>query len=226
VRSASFVLAQTALAAVVVASTAACSPLTGAAGDRPEGYRLVEGRLSLPDEDLLGRQVTGLQIAALHLDADGAIAPFVSDVFDPATSRAEASFVVPVDGGVDSVVVLQVPSSGGRGTGAFLGQLLFDGVTLLPRGDDDVDLGVVTVEAGARAPADTTLSPEAGTSPLSQTDSDDDGVSNALDDDDDDDGTPDASDDDDAGDGIDDALQVLSALPDGDGDGVADVLER
>ncbi|MBM4283594.1 MAG: hypothetical protein FJ137_23605, partial [Deltaproteobacteria bacterium] len=120
--------------AIALTAAGACTPLTGGAGDRPEGFRLVEGRLLLPDEDLLGRQVTGLQVAALHLGGDGTIAPFVSSVFDPATSRAEASFVVAVDGSLDTVVVLQVPSSGGRGVGSFLGKLVVDDVTLVPRG--------------------------------------------------------------------------------------------
>jgi hypothetical protein len=75
-----------------------CEGLTGGAGDKPEGFRLIEGRLSLPDEDLLGRQVTGLQVAALHLDADGGITAFPSAVFDPSTQRAEAAFVATVPG--------------------------------------------------------------------------------------------------------------------------------
>jgi hypothetical protein len=214
------------VAVVAVLGAAACVPLTGGAGDRPEGFRLVSGRLSLPDEDLLGRQVTGLQVAALHLAADGAILPFVSAVFDPATARSEASFVVTVDGALDSVIVLQVPSSGGRGAGAFLGQLVFDGTTLVPRGEDDVDLGTVTVVAGARVPADTTLVPDAGGSPIAQTDSDGDGETNEVDTDDDGDGVPDGADADVAGDGVDDAGQVLAALTDDDDDGVADALQR
>jgi hypothetical protein len=204
----------------------ACAPLTGGAGDRPEGFRLVQGRLTLPDQDLLGRQVTGLQVAALHLGADGSIAPFVSEVFDPATARSEAAFVVVVDGALDSVIVLQVPSSGGRGTGGFLGQLVFSGDTLVPRGEDDIDLGAVVVVAGARVPADTTLVPAAGGSPIAQTDSDGDGSTNDVDDDDDDDGIDDDGDSDVAGDGVEDVLQVLSALADDDNDGVADALQR
>lgn len=221
-RSASLVV----LGSLAVLVTGACSPLTGGAGDRPEGYRLVEGRLSLPDQDLIGRQVTGVQMAALHIDADGGLTPFVSEVFDPAIERAESAFVIPVDGAFDVVVVLQVPSPGGRGAGAFLGQLVFDGTTLLPRGDDDIELGIVAAQAGARVPADTVLVPGVGTSPVAQTDSDDDGVDNATDDDDDGDGTADGDDPDVAGDDVEDAVQVLGALPDDDGDGIADALQR
>jgi hypothetical protein len=211
---------------VVVALAGGCPALTGGAGDRPEGFRLVEGSLTLPDEDLLGRQVTGLQIAALHVDADGAIIPFVSDVFDPAVVRAEAAFVVPVPAALDHVLVLQVPTAGGQGAGAFLGQLRFEDATLVPRGDEDLNLGAVQVVAGVAAPADTSLVPGPGGSPLQQTDSDNDGVANANDDDDDDDGTGDGSDADVAGDGVDDAGQVLAALPDDDGDQVPDALQR
>ncbi len=208
------------------ALAAGCPGVEGGAGARPEGFRLVEGRLQLPDEDLLGRQVTGLQMAALHVDADGNVRPFGSDVFDPAAQRGEAAFVMPVPGDVDVVFVLQVPSSSARGVGDFVGQLRFEGQTLVPRGDDDIDLGVLVVEPGARQPADTVLTGGAGSSPLSQVDSDGDGLTNSVDEDDDDDGSPDDSDADVAGDGVDDALQVLEALPDDDADGVADALQR
>jgi hypothetical protein len=181
--------------------------------------------LQVPDEDLLGRQVTGLQLAALHLDAAGGVTAFPSDVFDPSVQRSEASFVATVGGGVDVVLVLQVPSASQIGAGSFLGVFVSDdGATLVPRGEDDVNLGLVSVATGQRKPADTTLS-SAAASPIEQTDTDGDGVSNAIDDDDDDDGIADANDTDVAGDGIDDVLQVLAALADADDDGVADVLQ-
>jgi hypothetical protein len=211
---------------VVGVALAGCNVLTGGAGDRPEGFRLVEGRLLIPDEDLLGRQVTGLQLAGLFLDGEGGVEPFVSDVFDPAAQRGEAAFVAPVRGNVDVVFVLQVPSASARGVGSFVGQFRFDGArSLVPAGEDDVDLGSLTVEKGARVPADTLLSGSAGNSPLAQVDSDGDGVNDAADVDDDEDGVPDSSDPDAAGDGVDDALQILEALPDDDGDGVADLLQ-
>ena len=211
-----------ALAAVVVAG---CGAFGGGAGARPEGFRLVEGRLQSPDEDLLGRNVTGLQIAALHVAADGAVAPFVSDVFDPSAARGEAAFVAAVDGRFDVVVILQVPSSSARGVGSFVAQLRTEGQTPLPRGEDDIDLGVLTVAKGARVPADTVLLGEAGSSPLSQVDTDGDGVVDSVDGDDDGDGVDDGADADVAGDGVDDVGQVLESLEDADGDGVADVLE-
>jgi hypothetical protein len=202
-----------------------CAGFSGEGGDKPEGTRLIEGRLQVPDEDLLGRQVTGLQLAALHLDAAGGVTAFPSDVFDPSVQRSEASFVATVSGGVDVVLVLQVPSASQIGPGSFLGVFVSDdGATLVPRGEDDVSLGLVRVATGQRKPGDTTLS-SAAASPAEQTDTDGDGVSNATDDDDDDDGTADANDTDIAGDGIDDALQVLAALADVDADGVADVLQ-
>ncbi len=209
---------------VGVAATG-CSAFSGGAGDRPEGFRLIEGRLLVPDEDLLGRQVTGLQMAALFVDGDGGVEPFVSSVFDPAAQRGEAAFVAPVRGDVDVVLVLQVPSASARGIGSFVAQLRFDAdQSLLPRGEDDIDLGAVTLKKGARVPADTVLSSSAGNSPLAQVDSDGDGINDAADADDDDDGTPDGTDTDVAGDGVDDAQQILEALPDDNGDGVADLL--
>ena len=210
---------------VVVVALSGCGAFGGGAGARPEGFRLIEGRLQVPDEDLLGRNVTGLKMAALHVDADGGVVPFVSDVFDPAAARGEAAFVAAVDGRFDSVLILQVPSSSARGVGSFLGQLRFDGRELLPRGEDDIDLGAVTVATGARVPADTVLEVAAGSSPLSQVDTDGDGSVDAVDNDDDDDGVLDGADADVAGDGVDDALQLLEALPDDDGDGVANIVD-
>ena len=122
------------------------------------------------------------------------------------------------------MLVLQVPSSSARGVGSFLGQLRFEGTTLVPRGEDDIDVGTLTVEKGARVPADTTLSCSANDSPLLQVDSDGDGSVNDVDSDDDDDGSADAADADVAGDGVDDAKQLLETLPDDNGDGVADAL--
>ena len=211
--------------ACVCLGGAGCSALSGGAGDRPEGFRLVEGRLSLPEKALLGRQVTGMQMAALFLDADGGVEPFVSEVFDPAAVRGEAAFVAAVRGDVDVVFVAQVPSSSARGLGSFVALLVFDdGRSLVPRGDQDLELGTLLVQTGARIPADTQLQIGAGNSPLAQVDTDSDGVNDASDDDDDNDGAPDDSDADDADDGVDDARQALEALPDDDGDGVADLL--
>lgn len=213
------------IAPLALCAVAGCTGLTGGAGDKPEGTRLVEGRLQVPDEDLLGRQVTGLQVAALHLDAEGGVTAFPSDVFDPSVQRSEASFVATVSGGVDVVLVLQVPSASQIGAGSLLGVFVTaDGDSLVPRGEDDLNLGLVSVTPGQRKPADTTLSSAAAT-PAEQTDTDGDGVSNATDDDDDDDGIADANDTDVAGDGIDDGLQLLTALADANADGVADVLQ-
>ncbi len=205
---------------------ASCDGFSGKAGDRPEGFRLVEGRVRIPDDSsLLGRQVTGLQLAALHLIGGGGVTADVSGVFDPSVQRNEAAFVATVRDDVDFVLVLQVPSATQRGPGSFLGVFLDGDETLLPRGEDDVNLGVIDIVRGARVPADTVLRSGPGSSPAAQTDSDGDGLTNDIDDDDDEDGIPDVSDPDRAGDGIDDALQILSALPDDDGDGVPDLLK-
>ena len=212
-----------------------CDGLGGSAGDKPEGTRLIEGRLQIPDDDdIVGRQVAGLQMVALHVTADGGVIPFTSAVFDPAGQRLEAAFVINADGDVDVVLALQVPSGSRRGVGGFVGLYTFGsggaegdrGIagTLVPAGTDDVDLGTLTFTKGPRTPADTIMRGSAGTSPQSQTDSDGDGLTNDVDDDDDDDGIPDNVDDDIAGDGIPDATQILSALADDDGDGVPDVM--
>ncbi len=206
----------------------ACDGLTGGAGDKPEGFRLMEGRLLLPDEDVLGRQVTGLQVAALFLDDAGGVTAFPSAVFDPSVQRAEAAFVATVPANLDVVLILQVPSSSQRGAGDLLGRYAVDvdgtDEALVPRGDDDLDLGALTIRTGPRVPADTRLVSDLGVAPAAQTDSDGDGVNNDRDDDDDGDGALDGVDDDVAGDGVPDALQRLAALPDGDGDGVPDAL--
>lgn len=214
-----------ALAVALGVGLTGCDGFTGGAGDKPEGFRLIEGRLSLPDEDLLGRQVTGLQMAALHLDADGGITAFTSAVFDPSTQRAEAAFVATVPGDLDVVLVLQVPSGSQRGPGPFLGAFDAGGERLVPRGEDDLELGVLIVERGVRVPADTALVGGAGSTPAVQTDSDGDGLTNDRDDDDDGDEIADDVDADVAGDGVEDAMQRLDALSDDDGNGVPDALE-
>jgi len=210
---------------VIASSTACGAGFTGSGGDKPEGTRLVKGRLQIPDDDLFGRQVTGLQVAALHVKADGGVDVFPSAVFDPSEQRAEAAFVATVGGGVDAFLVLQVPSATQRGIGSFLGLYVVDGDNLVPRGEDDLDLGTITVSRGARVPADTRLESGAAPSPAAQTDTDGDGLKNNVDDDDDDDGTLDSVDTDVAGDGVDDTLQRYEVLIDEDGDGIADVLQ-
>lgn len=208
-----------------------CLGFDGGAGDRPEGWRLVQGTLIVPEDDLLGRQITGLQMAGLAIgtqEAPDQVDVYGSPVFD-ASRAASAAFVAPVDGQRSFVLLLQVPSASGRGPGSFLGLLTFQNgagdATLVPPGTDDIDLGPVTVIAGTNRPADNLLKAGDANNPLSQIDTDGDGTVDLADTDDDEDGAPDASDPDNGNDGVDDALQALSALPDEDGDGIADLLE-
>lgn len=214
----------------VVTVGVGCLGFEGGAGQRPEGYRLVQGALVVPEEDLLGRQVTGLQVAGLALgtaDDPAGVDVFGSAVFD-ASRASSAAFVAPVDGARSFVLLLQVPSSSGRGPGSFLGLMTFatgagEG-SLIPPGEDDIDLGSVTVVPGADRPAGNRLKVGDANNPLSQIDSDDDGTTDLSDADDDEDGTPDASDADIGNDGVPDVDQLLSSLPDEDGDGVPDLL--
>jgi MYXO-CTERM domain-containing protein len=207
----------------------ACAELTGGAGDRPEGYRLVQGTFDLPDEEgFLGRQVTGVQVAALHIEGNSVV-PYTSDVLDPASANLEsAQFSVPVDGGDAFVLVLQIPSSSGQGPGELIARLSFpDGTgegSLVPAGTTDLALGAVRGENGGGARGNRLVVADTA-NPLGQVDTDDDALSDLADSDDDDDGNPDASDEDRADDGILDVTQVLDAMTDDDDDGVPDALQ-
>lgn len=215
---------------LALATTPGCLGFEGGAGERPEGYRLVQGTLVVPEEDLLGRQVTGLQIAGIAIgtaDDAAAIDVFGSAVFD-ASRTAAAAFVAPIDGARSFVLILQVPSPSGRGPGSFLGLLTFlDGGaerTVIPPSEHDLDLAAVTVIPGDHRPAGNRLKAGDANNPLAQIDTDDDGTVDLSDTDDDEDGTPDTADTDTGDDGVDDAQQSLAALPDEDGDGVPDLL--
>lgn len=224
--------ASTIAIAIALAACAACAPPSGAAGDRPEGFRLITGVVQVPEEDVLGRQTTGLQVAAIAIgtaEAPDAIRVFPSAVFDG--SRIETSrFTTPVDGTRSFVLVLQVPSPSTNGPGALVAVLRFAAgdagseSTLMPAGLGDVDLGTLALELGGSA-ATTTLRVGEAHNPLTQLDSDGDGALDLSDADDDGDGSPDAADLDVGGDGVDDAGQLLSSLPDEDGDGIPDLLE-
>lgn len=213
---------------VVLTTCAACDFPSG--GQRPEGLRFVTGSVATPDEDILGRQVTGLQIAAVAIgsvDEPARVDVFPSSVFD--ASRIEnARFTAKVDADRSFVLILQVPSPSTGGAGQMLAVLRFDDgrgqATLLPPGAGDIELGVLDVVPGASA-AESSLVVSDASNPLAQVDTDVDGTSDLSDDDDDGDGSPDASDTDVGGDGVDDAKQVLPALPDSDSDGVPDLLE-
>jgi len=221
-----------ALALLLVGLTG-CPGLTGGAGARPDGFRLVEGALVLEDEGIVGRQVAGLQLVAVTIrDSDGAAVAevFASDVLQP-SDRTSTPFVVAVPTAHAFHVVLQVPGGAGSAPGEWLGALFFsDGrageTSLIPSGSEDLQLGTVrALDGDPSQVADNRLEVDSASNPLAQIEHDDDGVSDLLDDDDDGDLLPDAQDTDVAGDGIEDALQLLSALPDADADGVPDAFE-
>lgn len=215
----------------------ACQAPSAQDGQVPKDYRLVSGRVTIGDDGILGRQLTGLQMAAISV-VDGAHAVAVSDIFDAekggASNNAAASFslVVPVDRAFS--LVLQVPRSSGRGPGEWIAVYSFptgeDTTTLtalVPAGDRPVQLGTLEARDGDPSTvADNSLGGALAKNPLEQVDSDGDGVVDLVDDDDDEDGTLDELDEDVAGDGILDVEQTLSALPDEDGNGVPDVLEK
>ena len=227
-------LATRALAALgLLALCVGCPELTGA-GARPEGFRLVTGNVSIPTNGFVDGQTTGLQVAAIAVEGSGESTPsakvYVSDVFDPSL-ESDASFVLAVDGDYAFNLILQVPGGGG-GAGTFLGALWFDSgatgeTTLIPRGETDLDireLDAISNDPNLRS--DNVLrAADTGRNPLALIDSDGDGTADLTDADDDDDGVSDVSDEDVAGDGTDDARQLLSALPDEDANGIADLLE-
>lgn len=223
-----------ALLPLLVGLLCGCPSLVGGQGSVPEGHRLISGWVKLPEDGIVGRQVTGLQVAAVAVvdEADGRVPKlFVSDVFDPADRRQAASFALAVPFEHASSIVLMVPSASGRGPGSYLGALRFSTgygkeTALLPHGEETLDLGVLrAIDGDPASAADNRLEVESASHPLGQVHHDDDGVSDLLDDDDDDDGVLDAVDEDVAGDGIEDALQSIDALPDEDASGIPDAFE-
>jgi len=219
-----------ALAALL--STTGCVEFAGQ-GARPDGHRLVSGKLRLPDDGIVGRQVTGLQIAAIAVSLDESLSTvvevFPSDVFDPAVNRGETAFTLTVDARRSFNLVLQVPRGGGTGPGSYLGGLYFSSgaggdSSLVPHGVTDLALGVVEAVENAASTADNRLLVDESRNPLALVDSDGDGTVDLVDEDDDSDEIADVNDDDVAGDEVPDVLQTLVGL-DADGDGVPDLLE-
>lgn len=208
-----------ALLVLAALSVGCVRPANG--GERPDGFRFLTGSVQIPDEDLLGRQVTGLQVAAIAI-GDG-VDVFPSAVFDG--SRIETSrFAALVAHDRAFVAVLQVPSATTSGPGTLVAVLRFNSgngeTTLVPPGDEDIELGTLTIDVASK-----TLVVSDAHNPAAQVDTDDDGSVDVLDPDDDGDDTPDISDPDANGDGVDDATQLLTSLPDEDSDGTPDLLE-
>lgn len=226
------------IAAAIMLLVAGCPGFAGN-GARPDGYRLLSGTLSLPDDGIVGRQVTALQFVAVGLvgetDDEGntttRLAVDTSNLFDPGVRREESSWVLPVEVASSFNLVLQVPSSSGRGPGEFLAVLSFDNgrgtsTTLVPWGLTDIDLGEVrAIDPDPTQVVDNRLEVGLGQNPLGQVDTDGDGTSDLLDDDDDGDGVVDEADPDAANDKVDDVYQVLSGMDDANADGVPDLFE-
>jgi hypothetical protein len=214
----------------VIFGLAGCPSISGGSGARPEGHRLLEGRVRLSEDLNIGRQGAGVQLAAAvvsEVEGEPTLSLFTSDVLPPDKGRAVA-FALSVPKGLAFHLLLQAPGPG-RGPGPWLGLLRFaDGngreVSLIPAGGD-LDFGVLEALENGPGVQDNTLVISSAHNPLGQLDSDGDGTPDLVDDDDDGDGVPDLSDPDVAGDDIDDIFQELSFLPDSDGDGVPDAFD-
>lgn len=207
-----------------------CPGLTAGAGARPEGHRLVEGTLELPEGFVMGRQVSGVRMTAVSVrEIDGApsFELFRSDAFSPDEGKA-VPFALSLPTALAFHLVLETPKGSPSGPGSWLGVLRFDDgrgaeTSFVPAGDGDLTLAaLVAVENDPARASDNELRGPASHNPLGRVDSDGDGLSDLLDDDDDDDEIPDEADTDVAGDGIEDALQALEFLADEDDDGVPD----
>lgn len=160
-----------------------------------------------------------------------------------AGQQATLPFALAVPCNLTVNLLLQTPRDGaGAVPGVMLAPMTFDDgsgnttTTLVPPQQDDAcgektnawDLGIVDLVLTKSTPitgATVTLGKGNSKSPLSLIDSDGDGTPDAADSDDDDDGKSDAFDTDVQGDGILDKAQTLSALPDQNKDGVADLLQ-
>lgn len=218
------------VALAAIAACVGCPGFVGGAGSRPDGFRLVEGQLLIENEGIIGRQVAGVQLAAVVVEQnEGTFSPkvYTGDVLQP-NDRFEQDFVVTAPIADAFHLILQIPSGAGSVPGEWQGVLRFsDGrggeTSLIPAGGEDLELGVTTaLDNDPAIEFDNVLRTESSGNPLAQMHHDEDDLSDLLDDDDDGDLIPDDSDEDIAGDGIEDALQQLSALPDGDGDGIPD----
>lgn len=207
-----------------------CPAFSAGAGARPDGHRLVEGTLTLAEDFVFSRQVSGVQLAALVVGDDGGNATlkvYASDPFTPDAGSA-VPFALSLPNTAAFHLVLQAPRSAASAPGEWLGLLDFeDGAgqttSLIPASADDLDLGaLVAVENVPTVVADNRLQAPLSGNPLGQIDADGDGISDLTDSDDDDDGIADSADSDAAGDGVEDVLQALDRLRDDDADGVPD----
>lgn len=161
-----------------------------------------------------------------------------------AAKRSSVPFTVVLPCALSVNLLLQVPRDGsGSLPGYQVAPMSFDTDsagstkrTLVPlqardacgQKTNDWDLGLVALQLEKAQPLSAgaiTLGQDNSKNPLELLDTDGDGTVDLADTDDDDDGTSDYLDQDADGDGIIDAAQSLSALPDANKDGIADLLQ-
>lgn len=220
----------------------ACGGFEGE-GMRPEGIRVVSGRIVPPDPRVLSRGQVALQLAAVSIDAreDAPVRAFAAgSAFNPAEG---GSFRIALPTDHAFVLLFQVPKTSAPEPGTLVARIRFPKNAGGELGDilgakaqnapdlADLDLGTVEISrtqlSGGNGPADNIvlLGEKQSKNPLAVQDSDGDGVPDKDDPDDDDDLIPDEGDDDANGDGVPDRLQSLDSLADEDGDRVPDALE-
>lgn len=236
--------------AITALSVVACGGFDGE-GQRPEGVRVISGKLAPLDPTVLGPRQVALQLAAARLDAREP-APLVELLsgtpFNPAgEGTAPASFRLALPTDRTYVLIFQVPVGDGSGPGQIAGRVRFSASPGGPLTDllsgrtrdapvlRDLDLGVVKITRpaasegadGSSRIGDNVVILGEGESihPLAGNDIDGDGVPDLEDPDDDDDLIPDEGDLDANGDDIPDQSQSLDALPDDDGNGVPDAMQ-
>jgi len=204
----------------------ACGPLQGA-GDRPPGTRQVV--VTVPPElvSALGAQNTGLQLAGVVI-ADGAFSMHASPGVDPAVQQRLIAYLPTTTS--PTLLVQTLSAAGLSSPGKLLALLRFaDGrggqSSRLPRGDQDLDLGLPLYSGIPVTPASSFLEVDDAYNPLGRIDSDADGTADLMDLDDDGDATPDLDDPDADGDGIEDPQQGLGSLEDANTDGVPDIFQ-
>ncbi|MFO0726848.1 MAG: hypothetical protein U1E65_23890 [Myxococcota bacterium] len=227
---------------LAVFALAACNGFEGG-NTKPDGVRILSGRIVPPDPTLLSRGQVALELAAASVDAsqESPVRAFAAGLsFNPADG---SSFRIALPSDHAFVLFFQVPRTSAPEPGTLVARLRFpknaagDLTDILPaKGENapdlqDIDLGTVEITRPANASGNQAadnvvlLGEKQSKNPLAAQDSDGDGVPDKDDPDDDDDLIPDEGDDDANGDGVADRFQSLDSLADMDGDRVPDALE-